>query len=409
MFLAFASAPLVSLVSATFGQSRRTRNIYGQSEWVEVGNLSQSLGWVFLAASVLLSATMLFQKSRSSGKQSRVENILILGVLATILLSVLWNWGQWDQVDLAKLLIFLFCSASVFAVGVPTDLSLTLSKLSAGLVLATAVFALVNTNYSVTECRSDKCTEFGILLNSFFPHENFLAMYLAACLPFLRLFKNFWFRNSITLVSVLLIYMSGSRIIYLAIALYFAWSFFKKFRRMALAIPLSAVLSLVVFLTVRGTDFTDRGLIYSALWTGLSKSWIFGTGPNSLEIALANGDLPGFLPSHEHGFAPHVISNFGLLTFVALILFLVVRTNTLSGGESPNYRVIDVLPLLVLSLTFSTETPIVLTYSAAFSWAWFLFLSRNLRDDEGAINEQIKIQSANPYNRSPASPKPGTM
>jgi hypothetical protein len=196
-------------------------------------------------------------------------------------------------------------------------------------------------------------------------------------------------RNSVTLISLLLIYMSGSRIIYLAVAGYFALVLFKRQSKLAMVVPLSALLSLFFFSVVKGTDFTDRGLIYSALWSGLSKSWFFGTGPNSLEIALANGDLPGFLPSHEHGFAPHIIANFGFLAFGALVLFLFVRSSMLLGGEAPNYRVIDSLPLLVLSLTFSTETPLVFTYSGAFSWAWYLFLSKDLRKHEDATKPSI--------------------
>ena len=378
IYVTFASGPLVSFVSATFGQAKRTKDVFGQTQWVEQGNLSQTLGWGLLIVAFGLAMLLFLQEKNEIRQLQRSETLFLLFALVAILLSVLWNWGQWQPIDLGKLAVFLLCSAAAFVIGVPENLSRTLSKMSAGLVFLTAAFALLNTSYSLTECRVDKCTEFGFLLNSFFPHENFLALTLAATLPFLRVLDNLWLKNLASLLCLTLIYMSGSRIVYFAVMLFFVLQFAKKIRNYSLIIPFSVGLSLLFFATVRGTDFTDRGLIYSALWSELSEKWIFGSGPQSLEFAFANGKLPGFLPSHEHGIAPHIISNFGLLAFTAIFLFLVARTRRLAAGDKPNFAVVDALPLLVLSITFSTETPLVFTYSGVFSWAWYLFLSRNL-------------------------------
>jgi hypothetical protein len=251
----------------------------------------------------------------------------------------------------------------------------TISKLSLVVVGLSVIFAFVNTEYSVTPCRLDKCTEAGFLLNSFFPHENYFAMFLLASIPFLRSIQRAMLRRVSVAGYLVLIYLTGSRVAYFAIAVFILFWGIKKVNVLLLTVPLAMAFSAVVFLVIRGTDFTDRGLIYTALWIELKDKLVLGAGPTTLTAAFAHGNLPGFLPSHEHGFAPHVITNFGVLAFIALVAYATLAVLRTWKISERSFQVTLLLPIALLFLTAGTETPILISAIGPFSWAWYLFVS----------------------------------
>lgn len=380
--LSFVSAPVLSLTSATFGQSKRVRNIYGQLEWVEIGNLSQVLGWLFLAGYLILAihAFLPSGESKSAIKMADISSrkgpaIALATALVLSAISVLWNRTAWPMQNLATLLIFCVCTFVAFREEVSPLFQETLSKLSLLIVGLSVIFAFFNPEYSVTPCRLDKCTEAGFLLNSFFPHENYFAMFLLASIPFLRSIQRAWLRRASVAGYLVLMYLTGSRVAYFAIAVFLVFWVMKKLNVLLLAVPFAMAFSAAVFLTIRGTDFTDRGLIYTALWIELKDKFLLGSGPTTLSAAFAHGNLPGFLPSHEHGFAPHIITNLGVLCFLALLVYATLAVLKTKGISTGSFQVTFLMPIALLFLTAGTETPILISAIGPFSWAWYLFVS----------------------------------
>ena len=377
VILSFLSAPILSLTSAAFGGATRVRNIYGELEWVQVGNLSQVLGWVLLLCYMFLGSMSVisFRNESTLSRSPKTLGIVLFcsGVIA--LLSVLWNRTNWPVQNLLPFLTFCLCTFAAYRVPVPRMISKTLAKLTVLVLAITVIFAILNPTYSAAPCREDKCEQFGFLLNSFFPHENFLAMFLLASFPFLASIKRIWYRRIAVSISSILIYLTGSRVAYFALFVFFLFWVTKKAKLLTYALPIAIATSAVIFVSVRGIDFTDRGLIYAALWSELRDKFIFGGGPLTLQNAFAHNLLPGFLPSHEHGFAPHVITTIGVLGFLSILVFSCIAVTKTRKITVTSVSLTLLLPVAILFLTASTETPILLNASGPFSWAWYLFVS----------------------------------
>jgi hypothetical protein len=386
------------------------RSVYGQLEWVEIGNFSQIMGWIFLGSYCVLATLALLSRSEAHRASERYVGAKIWLFLSGVIsiLSIIWNFSSWPIQHLATFFAFCLCTAAAFRASVSESLVRLLSNISISVVFVTVIFSISNPEYAIAPCRPEKCNEAGFLLNGFFPHENFLAMFLLASIAFALSIRNLWYRGALLGVYSALIYLTSSRAALLAILVFLILWFTKKLKLLIFVIPMALVSSASVFIFIRGTDLTDRGLIYSALWTELQDKWIFGGGPLTLEKAFAHGNLPGFLPSHEHGVAPHVITKLGILVFVSLFVYLVLAVWVNRNVPWKNYKVTLLSPMGLLFLMAATETALQLAATAPFSFAWYLFVSLSRGETEILLNPDPN-QSANPYNRSPASPRPGTM
>jgi hypothetical protein len=191
-------------------------------------------------------------------------------------------------------------------------------------------------------------------------------------LPLLAFIAKRALQTSFTIVGLGLVYFSGSRAANIAAAVFLVISLFKN-KRWFLLIPIASMgLSVFEFLSATGSDLTGRGYIYSVLRSGFFASPFLGSGPRTLENAYNNRDL-SFFVNHQHGQAPYIFSDFGLLVFVVIAAVVIRRCYTLFKLNDLTTTNLA-MPFVIGSTMMATETMFTLTIDSQVVWAIILFV-----------------------------------
>ena len=369
----FLYTPVYQFFSRAVDGAHRAYDINGDFAYVSSAHFTPIIGAAFTVIIAVLLFLVIVELKHDNEGQKRTEFdagytllLLLIGI------SDLCYWRDWGALALARQAIF-FVSLTILA---STGLTLRTVRRIAYLyglsLFGIAAFAVIEWQQAWLPCRADKCTVANGLLAGFFPHETAQAIFVLTGLPLIFFINNRFAKSLIGLTGLALVYFSGSRAAWVGAAIFLIVMLFKN-RRWALLIPIgSMVLSVYDFITASGADLTGRGYIYDALRSALSSNPWFGSGPHTLENAFNNANL-SFFVNHQHGEAPYLISDFGVLVFVVAASLLVFRCIQL-------YRLNDIvatnlaMPLVIGSTMLATETMFTFTIDSQVQWAMLLFL-----------------------------------
>jgi len=381
--LSFWAVPSQLFASAYFGHAQRQSDLLGETSWTETGNVSKNFEIFLICLFTLLIFVYLFQKSKPAQLGLARSTVWLAVTGFTLLFSLLVNFNSWPIAAILRILIFGFLIFVVRREGLTRQFTRVLAKNAAVLVLVSLVFIFLDPSYASAPCRLDKCSPLGLLYNSFYPHQNYLALVMLSVLPLLFTLENRRIRYSSVAINLLLIVATGARVAYLAV-LVLSILYISKLKRWGSLIPALGVLfSLFIFVVTKGDDLTGRGYIYQVIKDNFAKHGIFGYGPNALADAYQSSSI-SFLAYHDHGAAPSLIDRYGLLVFVGVFATLLAFGVALAKRHK-SLQMSKLYPLIALAFTFGSETSLQIDFLSLSAWAVYLFISAT-RDQE--LSEQ---------------------
>jgi hypothetical protein len=411
--LAILITPISAGIVTLYGRSTVVFDAFYNRVWQDEsrsGLLAAVLGAAILIAVLTIASTRI-PVEQFVGSRLFSTNFL-MALTFVCLLSVAANYSSWGMFGVVKVLIFFWVTIVLFVSGITANSFKIASQLVLLSYLALMVFAIISPSNSWKPCREDKCTVAGSLLTSFFQSENSVSLYVLTTVYFLRFLQKRWHRGAGYFLALVLSSLSGSRIGVIAVVLVVLLLVFKKTNILVWAPIAFLALSSAIFAFGTGADFTGRGAIFSAVREIWMSSPIFGVGPIATQLAFERGLVIGFVPYNEQTQVAHLLAQYGLLVlvlFVAVIGTLLRQKNLI---RSTNSLLAITAPFLITSLAFVTESPASFTIDSPSFWVVAILFSKvagkSSKDKLGEFSESV-IQSANPYNRSPASPRPGTM
>ena len=341
MLLPAATGVLTTVVDGAY----LTRDELGYIVWRSTGNVGRIAA---LLITLALGADALMGLA-----QVRVRALRTLsaaGVLPMVLTLLLVLLDLHRNVSI-PLTITAMATLSVLAHAVlhppPPATLRRLALLGLLIAVASLLFFIAMGARAANPCRADKCAPAGVLVRSFFAHENTMGIYFALCIPLLRYLRS---RNSrLCGLAVLLgaVVLTGGRGAYAAAAigsvcLYLLGLPGRVGHLGTLAIrifPAAALLS-SVYLFVHATPatgLTGRGAIFMLLRQFVAERPLFGPGRRILQYAFDTGQSFSYLLAHEHGAASYLLINGGAcaLSLFAIMLILWSRRQ---GGDVDKLR-----------------------------------------------------------------------
>ena len=254
-------------------------------------------------------------------------------------------------------------------------------------VFLTSIWAVhfLGLGESSKECRDDKCSFAGFLLQGYMGHENVLGLYGAFLIPTFAFFGN-RARWSATTLAVGTILATGSRTAMFSalIALVAMWVLRRTWpdpqrprterspvllaRIMAL-VPATATLgALLLFLAAPPGALTDRGDIYALLRGYVATSPLYGPGSDVLNKAYEASQTEWLIP-HPHSQPGYLLVVGGVVALTAFLVAMALLAVTGSRRASLHVTMFAVAP----SLSFATED--VWSYDFFGSFFWTLALT----------------------------------
>ena len=238
---------------------------------------------------------------------------------------------------------------------------------------------------SSKECRDDKCSFAGFLLQGYMGHENVLGLYVAFLIPTFAFFgaRARWSATTLAVVTVL---ATGSRTAMFSalialvamLMLQRTWPRTDRPRseripvllgRCMAVIPAAATLvALLLFLLAPPGALTDRGDIYALLRDYVATSPLYGPGSNVLDKAY-EASMTEWLIPHPHSQPGYLLVVGGVVALTAFLVAMALLAVTGSRRTSLHVTMFAVAP----SLSFVTED--VWSYDFFGSFFWTLALT----------------------------------
>jgi len=410
---AIISTPIVAAIITIFGRPTVVLDAFYNRVWKDDAR-SGLVAAVIVAALLVMVLTLSALRNKveeiNIGQSLLSQNYLLV-IFFVALISVVSNFTSWGLFGVAKVLLFFW---TVFVL---TRSGITVSsfKLTSALVFLSYILALVfpilSSANSWKTCREDKCSIAGSLLTSFFQSENALSLYVLTTVYFLKYLERRWQRLTGYTLALVLTYLSGSRLGLIVVVIVVALLVLRKTQLLTPAPLVLSGISLAFFLFTSGADLTGRGSIFRAVREIWLANPILGVGPNATQLAFERGMVIGFIPYNEQTQIAHLLAHYGLIAavlFLGIVLALLRSRAQISNSESLKALV---TPFLITSLAFATESPLSFTIDCPSFWVLAILFARIGPVDKQNPGQWIEgdDQSAKPYKRSPASPKPGTM
>ena len=248
---------------------------------------------------------------------------------------------------------------------------------------------------AANKCRSDKCSIVGELVRGYFPHENTLAMYVCFLLPFSFLSRGRYMALDV-LGTAFLVASTGSRMamvmwLFALFALLAgrnlrnrsSWKLIGSVSPLMRLLPLIGLAgSLFVYLFSEPLELTGRGYVYELSLSEVRQHWLIGPGREILQVAYDQG-LSTFLIAHEHGEAPYLLTNGGVIAFSLFALAVMA----LCAARTPLVVLLAAVPAAVAFVTepaweFSTRSPLF------FSVALVVALARPWRGEPLVVQSE---------------------
>jgi hypothetical protein len=238
---------------------------------------------------------------------------------------------------------------------------------------------------SSTQCRDDKCSFAGFLLQGYMGHENVLGLYVAFLIPTFAFFgtRTRWAATGLAVVTIL---ATGSRTAMFSalIALVAMWMLRRTWpglqrprtqrtpvllaRLMAVIPALATLAALLLFLAAPPGALTDRGDIYALLREYVATSPLYGPGSDVLDKAYEASQTEWLIP-HPHSQPGYLLVVGGVVALTAFLVAMALLAVTGSRRASLHVTMFAVAP----SLSFATED--VWSYDFFGSFFWTLALT----------------------------------
>jgi hypothetical protein len=390
-----ASGPFSYFASSFVDHAQKVRDSSGQLVWTSDGDAARLISIVFAFVELCLAIYLLASRRRKEESLGRAQMFFIASAWAIVLAGAL----RYPQTSISS--IFHFATAALCLAPLARGLdwtSLRSLAIVGRLVYMTNIAYFLLFDNAANECRSDKCSIVGALVRGYFPHENTLAMYVCLLLPFSFNSRAKYLAMDVV-ATAFLVASTGSRIgigmwIIALIALLAARHLARPqtWRLVGSVAPLMRLLptiglaaSLFVYLFSSPLELTGRGFIYALTLDEVKKHWLIGPGREILQVAYDQGRSAGFLIAHEHGEAPYLLTNGGVLAFSLFAL----ATMALCVSRTPLLAVMAGAPASIAFVTepvweFSTRSPLF------FSLALTVALAKP-RDARSGTDADVKV------------------
>ncbi len=405
--------PISAAIVTLYGRSTVVLDAFYNRVWQDdtrSGLIAAVLSAGILIALLTISTTRIRHES-VEGERFFSQNFL-LAIIVVSVVSVLANYSSWGIFGIVKVLIFFWVASILFTSGITPKSFKIASTFTILSYFALAIFAIVSPTNSWKLCREDKCTVAGSLLTSFFQSENSVSLYVLTTVYFLKFLSNRRYRALGYGLAIILTILSGSRIVIIAAALVIAILILKKTRILVWAPIVFLATSAAIFTFGSGADFTGRGAIFSAVREIWMASPIFGVGPIATQLAFERGLVIGFIPYNEQTQVAHLLAHYGVLVFSLFVGIVIILLRSRKRILLSEPLLALAAPFFITSFAFVTESPVTFSIDSPSFWVLAILFARvqpgSMWGSDLETNDS-KNQSARPYNRSPASPRPGTM
>jgi len=368
ILLLFLSGPLGALTSALIDKSVL---IYSSGEftWVSRSNVSKDVNIIFVILNILNLFIGLVSRPKAKS-QDRKPFIRAVALMMAYFMGVsfLISHNGWSVGQILGHLIFLCYLIFFSGDRIGKDFVIVFRRMILFVILSIVLFAIYNPGRSFRSCRLVKCTFNGNLFTSYFPHENYLGLFMICVLPFYVLWETKRARFFLFGASSILGIMSGSRMVLFALLFFILINLVHD--KLIKIIPLvSFFISTWLFVFLRNSDaLTQRGSIYEALRGQLSGHWFFGVGFD----ALSKIDSAGvkFKIFHEHGAGGSFLFRFGVvgwLLFTLILVYFIIKGDQIGRTAK--------IAMAIFSVSFVTETICQFTVLNTFSWIYLICLN----------------------------------
>ncbi len=305
----------------------------GRDIYVESGNVGGlvSIAFLALAGAVALIALI----------QSGIRCVVVGGAGTWMVLVIIWVFfcrivlrREMDTFQgVIEMVVGCLLALAVLS-SPPTLLTARRLNLFRDIwVLASLAYSAIFVDAGQSMCRLDKCGIFGSMYTGFAGQENSASKMVALLVPLALAAatrRRMFFSVAIAGVFVL---ASGSRtglLSFIAALAFVLWAwFFAPGRERPGAIRVPLVLtgfplvalgaSIAVFLFISPMALTGRGVMYAGIRSQLTGvALLIGSGADTMTTIFERGLTRGYNAVGEHGEAPHILVNGGL---VAMLLF----------------------------------------------------------------------------------------
>lgn len=370
IILVYLIYPIRFFVSASIDNGHLIDAFNGERVWVNDSNYETYVAY-FIYSIIIFLLFVHYSRNFLLIRFHWLDLIIFLFFLA----GVIHNFRHWPLTEVVGIILFF---AILFALrNVKIEFSFIRRLVSTHLVVMAMiiVFSILNFDRSFSPCTRDKCSIVGSLFTSFFPHENALALYLLIGSIFFLIKKSI-FGYIFFSVHGALILMTGSRLVIIALFFVLFFSFFRI--QVIYTLTWIVVISsgLLFFANLDPSALTGRGLIFSVGREYFLNNIFFGFGYGALTDASFFSGIISYRVSHEHNGIGALLIRHGILGGIAFVIFL-----WQFGTRLVSRMNLQVLFLLVLVLTFPTESNSDFSIQNTFAWV-YLFISAQFFDEK---------------------------
>ena len=366
MVLLGTSVVAGAFVGRVFDGTVRIQESNGQVFWQTTGNKGGALAILLMGGAAACALVAIYKNLNGILH----ELLLSVGFSSVMFALVAW-WliatqmrGEHHSLDS----VATDTAALIIMIGVvmspPTWRTVAaLAKLLNSTVVLFLAYSLLNPPGGQLPCRIDKCGIFGSLFTGFFPQENPAGKLVASLVPAAVAIKSTP-RMVLTLtLAGIFIAATGSRTALAAFVI--GLSFIVYLRRQDLSenvhmsavwrsLPFAALLaSAYLFLAIPAAELTGRGVVFAGIRDQMTGyALILGSGVNTMKRVAVIGGTRGVVLRGEHGQAPHLLVNAGV---VGLVLFALALGSLIAHRHWTPTRALALGFLLVASAQFLTE------------------------------------------------------
>ena len=383
--------PIVALIGATIDGQRKIRDSQGYLTWTSSSDYSEDISKYFYALLVGVAILVLIKDALQQQELLSLPLTLVLWPIALLT-------GQILRVDLSGAITTAASSIVLLAILISrsTDGDYKLvARIIVLIAAAASIYAVLQPERALIECRADKCTAWGVLVTSFMPQENVLALFALGGLTIV-LYALSGLERALSVMLVLAILLStGSRGAIIAgagvLAVHFYGFVYRRWNgRSAMLLKLISLVPLI-FTAASGAVFfapglfgslTGRDFIMRLLHTYWVQSPFIGPGREVLTEAFNSGNSANYLISHEHGQVPYVLISGGIIGTICFSIWLIAMVNQTRVFGKEQIALMGVL--IGMSIVFLTE-PVwqfdvraSTFWSLAFASALYLRIKRTL-------------------------------
>jgi len=289
--------------------------------------------WVTILETVtqiILILMLGFKNFRSRRVEDKKNSILPISLASTIMISLTLNLSNWQWQR--SLQVFMFCFVIVFVNSsdvVKLDFHQILNAYFL-IFIFSVLYTFVFPRYSLSPCKSQKCSFLGTLNTSFYPHEQGYSLFLIVLIGLLIGVHRRLLSMKIIFIVIVLI-STGSRTGLVAYALMVIFFLTRKFNLMGLIVKTFVSISILLLLFSPSKTLTGRGQIYEFIRNSWEELIIAGGGMNFINDKFWSGTTLSFLPHHEHGVIPTSFARFGLVVTILFAIVISHSTYRLSG------------------------------------------------------------------------------